>query len=121
MKSRMKNLIILFLISSPLFGQNIDYNKIILPASSQALAFEEKLIQLAWQNHPTNEAVRREVNIARYDVKQSHTSWLDNIRLTGNMNEFNLNKQTDIEGRANLYPKSNIGASISLGAFFSTP
>jgi outer membrane protein TolC len=117
----MKNLVFLLLISSPLFGQNIDYNKIILPASSQSLAFEEKLIQLAWQNHPTNEAVRREVNIARYDVKQSHTSWLENIRVTGNLNEFTLNKQTDTHDRANLYPKYNIGASISLGAFFATP
>ena len=117
----MKIVILLLVISTPLFGQTIDYNKIILPESSQATEFGEKLVQLAWRNHPTNEAVRREVNIAEYDVKQSNVSWLENIRFTGNMNEFTINKASDPFGRAAFWPKYNVSATISLGTFFTTP
>ena len=117
----MKKIVLLLLISSPLLGQNVDYNKIILPETSQTSEFEEKLVQLAWRNHPGNEALRREVNIAGYNVKQANTSWLDNIRLTGNLNEFTLDKTSDPWGRAAFFPRYNIGASISLGTFFNVP
>jgi outer membrane protein TolC len=117
----MKQIILFLLISAPAFGQNVDYNKIILPQSSQSLEFEEKLIQLAWRNHPGNEVLRRQVNIAAYDVKQSHTAWLDNIHITGNLNEFTLNKRTDTFNRGDFYPKYNFGATISLGTFFNVP
>lgn len=117
----MKLVILLLVISAPLLGQNVDYNKVILPESSQSSDFEERLVQLAWRNHPENEAVRREVNIASLDVKQSTASWLENIRITGNYNEFTINKANDPLGRAAFYPKYNISASVSLGTFFTTP
>lgn len=117
----MKLVILLLLISAQLLGQTIDYNKIILPDGSQATEFEERLVQLAWRNHPTNEAVRREVNIAEYAVKQSNVSWLENIRITGNMNEFTINQAADPFGRAAFFPRYNVGASITLGMFFTIP
>lgn len=117
----MKTIVILLLITSPLLGQNVDYNKIIPPESSQTVDFEEKLVQLAWRNHPTNEAVRREVHIAAYNLKQSNTSWLDNIRITGNLNEFTIDKASDPFGRAAFFPKYNISASVTLGTFFNVP
>lgn len=117
----MKLVIFLLLISAPLLGQNVDYNKVILPESSQSSSFEERLVQLAWRNYPGNEALRRQVNIAAYDVKQSNASWLENIRVTGNLNEFTIDKTNDPLGRAAFYPKYNISATISLGTFFTTP
>jgi outer membrane protein TolC len=124
MKKKISNLMkmvpFFLLISLPLIGQNIDYNKIILPESSQS-ELEEKLVQLAWKNHPSNEVLRREVNIAQYNVKQSNASWLENIRISGNANEFTLNKQADTFGRADFFPLYNIGASITLGTFFTIP
>ena len=117
----MKNLVFLLLMSSPLLAQNVDYNKIILPEGSRASEFEERLVQLAWRNHPANEAVQREVAIARHNLKQSNTSWLDNVRITGNLNEFTINKAADPLGRAAFFPKYNIGASIALGTFFNVP
>lgn len=117
----MKLVILLLLISAPLLGQNVDYNKIVLPESSQSSSFEERLVQLAWRNYPGNEALRRQVNIAAYDVKQSNASWLENIRVTGNLNEFTIDKTSDPLGRAAFYPKYNISATISLGTFFTTP
>lgn len=117
----MKIAIFLLMISAPLFAQNVDYNKVILPESSQSSEFEERLVQLAWRNHPSNEVLRRQVNMAGYDVKQSNTAWLDNIHVSGNLNEFTLNKASDPWGRAAFFPKYNIGATISLGTFFNTP
>jgi Outer membrane protein len=117
----MKIIILLLVISAPVFGQAVDYNKIILPEGSQGSEFEEKLVQLAWRNHPDNEVLRREVNIAGYNVKQSNASWLENIRVSGNLNEFTINKAADPFGRAAFFPKYNIGATVSLGTFFTTP
>jgi outer membrane protein TolC len=117
----MKILILLLAFSTPLLAQNVDYNKIIVPDGSESADFGERLVQLAWRNHPDNEALRREVNIAGYDVKQSNTAWLENIRATANLNEFTINKAADPFGRAAFYPKYNFSASVSLGTFFSIP
>jgi outer membrane protein TolC len=119
----MKIVILLLVISGPLMAQNIDYNKIILPESSQASDFEERLVQLAWRNHPTNEAFRREVNIAAYTVKQSNASWLENIRVSGNLNQFNLDKRADAlaDYRSSFYPLYNFGVTVTLGTFFTIP
>ena len=117
----MKTFAFCLLISIPALGQNIDYNKIILPESSQTDDFAEKLVQIAWRNHPSNQALRHEVNIAAYDVKSNNTSWLENIRVSGNLNEFTINKASDPLGRSAFYPKYNFSASISLGTFFTIP
>lgn len=114
-------IVILLMITSPLLAQNVDYNKIILPESSDLSEFAEKLVQLAWRNHPSNEVLRRQVDIAGIDVKQSNTSWLNNIHISGNYNEFTINPAADVFGRSAFYPKYNIGASISLGTFFDVP
>ena len=117
----MKIVVLLLVISAPVFGQAVDYNKIILPEGSQGSEFEEKLVQLAWRNHPDNEVLRREVNIAGYNVKQSNASWLEIIRFSANLNEFTINQTADPFGRAAYYPRYNIGATVSLGTFFITP
>jgi outer membrane protein TolC len=117
----MKTLIFLLLISSSLLAQSVDYNKIILPDNAHTSDFAEKLVQLAWKNHPTNEMIRREVNIAGYEVKKSAVSWLDIIHVQGNLNEFVLNPGNDQLGRAAFFPKYNVRADISLGMFFTIP
>jgi outer membrane protein TolC len=117
----MKKIIFLLMVSTPLFGQNIDYNKIILPEYAKSTDFAEKLVQLAWRNHPTNEVYRREVNVAHSAVKQSTAMWLDIISFTGNMNEFTINPESDPFGRAAFYPRYNIAARVSLGQLLSIP
>jgi outer membrane protein TolC len=117
----MKKIILFLMISVPAWGQSVDYNKIILPEHTRNAELAEKLVQIAWRNHPGNEVFRREASIAVYEVRQSTSSWLDIVRFTGNMNEFTINPAADIQGRAFYYPKYNISASISLGQFFSIP
>ncbi len=102
-------------------AQNIDYNKVILPEHTRTNDFGEKLVQIAWRNHPTNEVFRREVTIADFDVRTSTIDWLNTVRVSANMNEFTINPDTDIFGRAAFYPRYNIGFSVSLGQLFTIP
>lgn len=117
----MKKIFFLLLISAGAYGQYIDYNKIILPEGAQSGDFAEKLVQLAWRNHPDNEMFRRQVDVAGYDLKKSTAEWGDVVRFTGNVNEFVLNPGSDIYSRALFFPKYNISASVSLGMFFTVP
>jgi outer membrane protein TolC len=122
----MKKIIFFLLIASPVLAQNVDYNKIILPDNAHTTEFAEKLVQLAWKNHPANEVLRREVNVANFDVKKNSVAWLDIIHIQGNVNEFVLNPNSDFttqQGfeRSAFYPKYNIRGDISLGMFFTIP
>jgi outer membrane protein TolC len=118
----MKNLFaLLFLISTISFGQSVDYNKIILPEGAQTSDFAEKLVQIAWRNHPENEMFRREVNVAAYDVKKSSAEWAEIVRFQANLNEFTLNPGSDVRSRADFFPKYNLSATLSLGMFFTIP
>jgi outer membrane protein TolC len=124
----MKKIIFLLFVTVNVFGQSVDYNKIILPDHVQSPDFAEKLVQLAWQNNPLNEVLRSEVKIAEYAVKRNKADWWDIIHLQGNLNEFTVNKyilkQDDEEERAqraDFYPLYNVRANISLGMFVRIP
>jgi outer membrane protein TolC len=117
----MKKIIFFLVIGVPVFGQGVDYNKIILPDYTKTTDFAEKLVQIAWRNHPSNEVFRKEVDAARYTVKQSTATWLDIISVSGNLNEFTINPQSDVFGRSAFYPRYNVRANISLGQFFTIP
>lgn len=116
----MKKIIFFLVISVPVFGQNVDYNKIILPENIKAIDFAEKLVQIAWRNHPTNEAIRRNVNVATMDVRTAGSAWLDIVTFRGNLNEFTINPDAAPYG-ASFYPRYNISAIISLGQLISIP
>jgi len=110
---------ILFLPMSVLYAQTVDYNRIILPERITSTTFEERLVQIAWRNHPSNRVVEENVRIAQKEKAIASWSWLDNIFAVGNLNEFTL---TGSGGeRADFYPKYNFGARISLGTFVRTP
>jgi outer membrane protein TolC len=117
----MKKIILLLFVTANVFGQNVDYNKIILPDHVQSPDFAEKLVQLAWKNNPGNEIFRRQIKISEYQVKRNAADWLDIIGLQGNVNEFTLNPSADDGNRADFYPKYNIRASITLGMFVNIP
>jgi outer membrane protein TolC len=117
----MKKIIFFLLIASAAAAQNVDYNKVILPSGAQTNDFAEKLVQLAWKNHPSNEVFRREVNVAAYEVKRSGTEWGEIIHFQGNLNEFVLNPGADLYSRALFFPKYNVRADVSLGMLFRIP
>jgi outer membrane protein TolC len=117
----MKKIIFLLFVTVHAFGQNVDYNKIILPDHVQSPDFAEKLVQIAWRNNPLNEVLRREIKLSEYQVKKNAGSWLDIIQVTGNLNEFTINPDADARNRRLFYPRYNVRAGISLGMFVNIP
>jgi len=117
----MKTLIgLLLLISTTIRSQNVDYNAIILPENATQIDFSEKLVRLAWQNNPSVAILHNELDRSGQNIKFSRWNWLDNFRITGNLNEFNINSSSAIEG-SQFFPRYNISASISLGTLFTNP
>jgi len=100
-------------------AQNIDYNKIILPSGLENLSLEEKLVQLAWQNHPDNKVIRLEKDVTIAEAKQLKTEWLNQIRAAGNLNEFTINP--DASPNNFFLPRYNFSLTLPLGIFFQQP
>ena len=116
----MKRMIIMLCFGATcLSAQNVDYNTIILPQSAGEVEFSEELVRLAWQNSPTTQILNRRINMANNNIKQSKWNWLDQVRVTGNLNEFTINP--DDNERSEFFPRYNISASVTLGTFFNNP
>ncbi|UZS00144.1 TolC family protein [Chondrinema litorale] len=111
----------LFCISRNLYGQSVDYNKIIIPKDAPGpLEFSEKLVQLAWENLPENKILQVQLEEAETQMKTSKWNWLSNISISSNFNEFSINPPPELEG--NIYfPRYNISLGITLGTFVSYP
>ncbi len=107
-----------------LMGQNVDYNKIILPSGAKEIQFSEKLVQLAWANNPDNQILLHQVKVSEYGEKLAKRNFLNQVSATGNLNEFNVNPQVDaVTGTPlpNFFPKYNFAATLNLGNIFSDP
>ena len=118
----MKRLLLLLLVfaSFAATAQSIDYNKIIVTEQLSSISFEERLVQLAWRNHPSNKVVTQKVEMAESLRSKARWSWLDNIYLEGNYNEFTGKEEIEPQARA-FYPRYNIGVRLPLSAFVQTP
>ncbi len=104
-------------------AQSVDYNKII-PLSSNANAdFGEKLVWLAWNNHPSNKSVQANVGVARQELQLARWSWLERITVSGNLNEFTITGgPTDAtRDRALFFPRYNVGISLTPAMIFTIP
>lgn len=114
-------LILILYFPIGLLAQNIDYGKIILPESISQISFEERLVQLAWKNHPTNKIAETDVMMSNRVKNHASLTWLDNFSGTFNANEFTLNPSADILNRAAFYPKYNFSLRFTLGDFALIP
>ena len=119
----MKKLYFFFLLicSWNSYAQEIDYNAIILPSTATNVSIEEKLVQLAWKN-PNSKIFVKNIDVATYDLRQSQWSWLENIRVQGNLNEFTINPAASGgSDRSLFYPRYNFSVMFSLGDFAIKP
>jgi outer membrane protein TolC len=100
-------------------GQNVDYNKVILPTSVKAASIEERLVQIAWENQPQNSISYHNVELARLNLSKAKWAWLAHISATGNLNEFTIKGRTEnAEGRVNnFYPRYNFSVRFDLSSF----
>ncbi len=118
----MKRLLLLLLVLASFFvkAQSVDYNKIIVTEQISAISFEERLVQLAWRNHPSNKVVTQRVEQATTLRSKARWSWLDNIYVEGNYNEFTGKTDVDPVARA-FYPQYNVGVRLPLSIFVQAP
>ena len=115
----MRLTIIFLFVGTTVFCQQVDYNTIILPKTASDIEFHEKLVQLAWQNDPRTRVFQSEISKADNETKLAKFSFLDDVRITGNLNEFNI--APDQTTQQLFFPRYNISASISLGSIFTDP
>ncbi len=113
-------LFLLFIIPIVASAQSIDYNKIIVTEQVTAVSFEERLVQMAWRNHPSNKVEMQKVEQAQTLRSKARWSWLDNIYVEGNYNEFTGREEVDDMARA-IYPRYNVGVRLPLSTFVQTP
>lgn len=118
----MKRLPLLLVLWVPAMSmaQSVDYNKIIVTEQISAISFEERLVQLAWRNHPSNKTVTQKVELAQSMRAKARWSWLDNVFVEGNYNEFTGKDEIDALARS-FYPRYNVGVRLPLGTFVQTP
>lgn len=114
---------VLIMISSYSFtyGQEVDYNQIVSPSYPAELSFEEKLVYLAWKNHPSNEVLLHEYEMSKYNKVRANWEWLDMFTASYNLNEFTINPSEETKDRALFYPRYNFGARITLNSFVEIP
>ncbi len=121
MKTNYPFLVVMLLSVQVAFSQTVDYSKIILPESIKAVSFEERLVQLAWKNNPVNSRLIQNVSMLEREKKETKWTWIDNVRITGNLNEFTIDRDNDALNRSAFFPRYNFGVQLSLGTFFLTP
>jgi outer membrane protein TolC len=83
----------------------------------------EALVALA-MNNPSIKAAGYLATQFKWLYKESKTSWMNNIAVQGNLNEysFNQNNVNTVTGQQNTqYPKYNFGVIIPLGIFVNNP
>ena len=125
-----KGLFLLFLFASRVSLAQVDYEKIILPEDiTDSISLSEKLVQIAWKNHPENKILLRNADIAQIEISKAKNNWLNNIRVSGNLNEYSTQRIIDDLGGStsdepavnNFFPIYNFGVLIPLGIFFENP
>src|SRR5690606_12038459 len=120
MKSKLVSLL-LIISSFAVFGQEVDYNRIVSPNYTAELSFAEKLVFLAWKNYPINKALQHEYNIAEKNKTKANWAWLKIFSASYNINEYTINPTEETRDRALYYPKYNLSAHLNLEMFSEIP
>lgn len=76
----------------------------------------DRLVQLAMAG-PIFEIASREVEVAHHQLGKAKTSVLNQLTVSGNLNEYSIRGRQDNVG--NLFPRYNIGLQLPLGLFFT--
>src|SRR5690606_36767140 len=120
MKLRL-TILFIFAINSITFGQSVDYNKTIPPTHLPNLEFSEKLGYLAWRDHPSNQVLIHQENIAENNKTKASWTSLEIITASYNLNEFTINPTDETKDRALSYPRYNFGARLNLALLTDIP
>lgn len=94
---------------------------LFMPSVDDSLALGEDLVQLAWENHPANEAVRFAVKQEDETVTQARWDWLNDLSASFNLNEGNINPEATGVNTNLFFPRYNFRFALSVGTFVNTP
>ena len=108
------NVLFLLFHFHTLLAQQTNFDKIVVPLTQKAPTYEEKLVQLAWQNNPHHRNLEAEKTIAEQEKKLHQKDWMDGIHATFNLNEGNINPNAPTNF---FFPRYNFGATLKLGNF----
>lgn len=112
-------LAVLYFVGIPIsFAQ--DYSKLLPKNSVDSANFVEKLISLALNKNPRVEVLQRQINVSKHNVTLKRYSFLEDISLAANMNEFTLNPEKYPLASA-FFPRYNAGIRITLDQFITIP
>ncbi len=90
-------------------------------AQDPSMSTADKLVYLAWENDHAGNIANSQVAIADYNVKLAALEWLNTITITGNLNEFNIDPESDNFNRSAFFPRYNVRGNIAIGSFFTIP
>ncbi len=80
----------------------------------------EKLVDMAMLNARIS-SIENNAYASEYDYMRSRTTWLNNIVVSGNVNEFSLKNEVAANplNQSTQYPRYNIGVILPLGLFIN--
>ena len=112
-----KIMLCVFILASSLVKAQSIVDSISDPSFILRDTVSEKLAEFAVNNYQIMMQKSR-VNEMQYEVKKSKAAWLNNIAVTGNLNEANL-KSSNTGGQNVFFPRYNFGLTLPLGTFFT--
>lgn len=108
-------------LSITLSAQDINYDNIILPNNIDNISVDEKLVKLAWMNHPENRQLQNNTEIMKLQESKTKGEWLNAIYLQGNVNESVIDDNASEFNSSIFYPMYNLSIAIPLGIFVNQP
>lgn len=105
-----------FGLSTETQAQRVNFDQVVQPFDQIAEDFEEFLVQLAWLNNPSNDALSYKLNIADQEIRNARQGWWEAV---GVMVSYNPTT-AEIEGQS-IFPEISYGATIRLNALITTP
>ena len=102
--------------SSTLLAQRVNFDQVVQPFDQIAEDFEEFLVQLAWLNNPSNDALTYKLNIADQEIRNARQGWWEAIGTQISYNPVTA----EVDGKP-IFPEFSYGATINLNSLIITP
>lgn len=99
--------------------QTVDYNRIIVPSGVKEIDIKEKLVQLAWNNHPTNRITEIASDISKKNITLNAANWLNMVGFVGNITSTAAQNPNQVENI--FYPRWSFRINIPFGIFVTNP
>ncbi len=99
--------------------QAIDYNRIIVPSNVKDIDIKERLVQLAWNNHPSNRITEITSDIRKKNITMDAANWLNMVGFVGNITSTAAQNPDQMENI--FYPRWSFRVNVPFGMFITNP